>query len=125
MARAFLWDPRWPWHAAVTLGGKVVAPPQYWRAMPREALEAFGDLKAGRRYVLRVAVARLPDGGEAARDRRLVLGFERFVSQENARRTTSRSRNANARATPTIAAARCVSQEMRGSIGSTPHTSVP
>ncbi|HSV18317.1 MAG TPA: NADH:flavin oxidoreductase/NADH oxidase [Casimicrobiaceae bacterium] len=49
MARAFLWEPRWPWHAAVALGGRVVAPPQYLRAVPREAQKAFGEIKAGRR----------------------------------------------------------------------------
>ena len=49
MARAFLWDPRWPWHAAATLGGKVVAPTQYCRSVPREAAGAFGDLRVGQR----------------------------------------------------------------------------
>ena len=49
MARAFLWDPRWPWHAAVALGGKVSAPQQYWRSVPREAQKAFGELKLGMR----------------------------------------------------------------------------
>ena len=34
LARALLWDPRWPWHAAAQLGGAVSAPPQYWRAPP-------------------------------------------------------------------------------------------
>jgi 2,4-dienoyl-CoA reductase-like NADH-dependent reductase (Old Yellow Enzyme family) len=32
MARAFLDDPRWPWHAAEALGAKVAYPPQYERA---------------------------------------------------------------------------------------------
>jgi 2,4-dienoyl-CoA reductase-like NADH-dependent reductase (Old Yellow Enzyme family) len=49
MARAFLWDPRWPWHAAVQLGGKVVAPPQYWRSVPKEVQKAFGEPKMGQR----------------------------------------------------------------------------
>ncbi len=49
MARAMLWDPRWPWHAAVQLHGKVVAPPQYWRSVPREGNAAFGDPKMGQR----------------------------------------------------------------------------
>ena len=49
MARAFLWDPRWPWHAAVALDGRVAAPPQYWRSVPREAQKAFGELKVGQR----------------------------------------------------------------------------
>jgi 2,4-dienoyl-CoA reductase-like NADH-dependent reductase (Old Yellow Enzyme family) len=49
MARAFLWDPRWPWRAAVALNGKVNAPRQYWRSVPREAQKAFGELKLGQR----------------------------------------------------------------------------
>jgi len=49
MARAFLWDPRWPWRAAAALGGKVDAPRQYWRSVPREAQKAFGELKLGQR----------------------------------------------------------------------------
>lgn len=49
MARAFLWDPRWPWRAAVALGGKVSAPQQYWRSVPREAAAAFGEMKVGQR----------------------------------------------------------------------------
>ena len=44
LARAMLYDPRWPWHAAAALGDKVTAPPQYWRSQPRE----FKDLFAGR-----------------------------------------------------------------------------
>jgi 2,4-dienoyl-CoA reductase-like NADH-dependent reductase (Old Yellow Enzyme family) len=49
MARAFLWNPRWPWHAAAALGGKVLAPRQYWRSVPRDAQKAFGELKVGQR----------------------------------------------------------------------------
>jgi len=36
LARALLYDPRWPWHAAATLGARVGAPPQYLRGAPRE-----------------------------------------------------------------------------------------
>ncbi len=32
MARAFLDDPRWPWHAAETLGASAAYPPQYQRS---------------------------------------------------------------------------------------------
>ena len=39
----------WPWHAAATLGGKVVAPPQYWRSQPRGMSELFGDISIGKR----------------------------------------------------------------------------
>ncbi len=41
LARAMLYDPRWPWHAAATLGGQVVAPPQYLRSQPREYKTLF------------------------------------------------------------------------------------
>jgi len=34
LARAMLYNPRWPWHAAVKLRAKVQVPPQYWRALP-------------------------------------------------------------------------------------------
>jgi 2,4-dienoyl-CoA reductase-like NADH-dependent reductase (Old Yellow Enzyme family) len=34
LARALLYDPRWPWHAAAALGDKAFAPPQYYRAHP-------------------------------------------------------------------------------------------
>jgi 2,4-dienoyl-CoA reductase-like NADH-dependent reductase (Old Yellow Enzyme family) len=49
MARAMLYDPRWAWHAAATLGGEVHAPEQYWRCAPREAGRIFGDTKLGMR----------------------------------------------------------------------------
>jgi 2,4-dienoyl-CoA reductase-like NADH-dependent reductase (Old Yellow Enzyme family) len=32
IARAFLDNPRWAWHAAERLGGKIAYPPQYARA---------------------------------------------------------------------------------------------
>jgi 2,4-dienoyl-CoA reductase-like NADH-dependent reductase (Old Yellow Enzyme family) len=35
IARAALYDPRWPWHAAAALGATVKAPPQYLRCQPR------------------------------------------------------------------------------------------
>jgi 2,4-dienoyl-CoA reductase-like NADH-dependent reductase (Old Yellow Enzyme family) len=41
LARAMLYDPRWPWHAAATLGARVWAPPQYWRCQPREHKDLF------------------------------------------------------------------------------------
>jgi 2,4-dienoyl-CoA reductase-like NADH-dependent reductase (Old Yellow Enzyme family) len=34
LARALLFDPRWPWHAAVALGADVKYPPQYERVHP-------------------------------------------------------------------------------------------
>ena len=35
LARAMLYDPRWPWHAAAHLGATVTAPKQYLRSQPR------------------------------------------------------------------------------------------
>lgn len=49
LARAMLFDPRWPWHAAAKLGGQVEAPPQYWRSQPRELKDLFGDIRLGQR----------------------------------------------------------------------------
>ena len=49
MARAMLWDPRWPWHAAAVLGAQVPAPPQYWRSAPREAATVLANVKLGMR----------------------------------------------------------------------------
>ncbi|MBP0491908.1 NADH:flavin oxidoreductase/NADH oxidase [Roseomonas sp. SG15] len=49
LARAILYDPRWPWHAAAKLGARVAAPKQYWRSQPRE----FKDLFTGAAYVQR------------------------------------------------------------------------
>ncbi len=49
MARALLYDPRWPWHAAAELGAKVDAPRQYWRSEPREHRGLFGDTTLGQR----------------------------------------------------------------------------
>ena len=49
LARGMLYDPRWGWHAAAALGGQVQAPPQYWRAPPREYKGIFGETKEGGR----------------------------------------------------------------------------
>ena len=49
LARAMLYDPRWPWHAAARLGAKVVAPRQYWRSQPREYKELFESASFGQR----------------------------------------------------------------------------
>ncbi|SDD35848.1 NADH:flavin oxidoreductase/NADH oxidase [Paraburkholderia lycopersici] len=49
MARAMLYDPRWPWHAAAQLGASVSAPPQYWRSQPRELKKLFGETTLGQR----------------------------------------------------------------------------
>jgi 2,4-dienoyl-CoA reductase-like NADH-dependent reductase (Old Yellow Enzyme family) len=49
LARAMLYDPRWPWHAAAELGATVSAPPQYWRSQPHEFKQLFGDTRLGQR----------------------------------------------------------------------------
>ncbi len=47
LARAMLYDPRWPWHAAAALGATVNAPPQYWRCQPSGLRQLF-DTSAAR-----------------------------------------------------------------------------
>ena len=42
LARAMLYDPRWPWRAAAELGATVDAPPQYWRSAPHGVKGLFG-----------------------------------------------------------------------------------
>ena len=49
LARAMLYDPRWPWHAAAELGAQVAAPPQYWRSQPHQYKTLFGDTRLGQR----------------------------------------------------------------------------
>lgn len=41
LARAMLYNPRWPWHAAATLGARVKAPNQYLRSAPHGVKELF------------------------------------------------------------------------------------
>jgi len=41
IARAILYDPRWPWHAAAHLGAHVKAPNQYLRSNPHTAPHLF------------------------------------------------------------------------------------
>ena len=45
LARAILYNPRWPWHAAAHFGAQVAAPPQYLRSQPRQFPTLF-DLRA-------------------------------------------------------------------------------
>ena len=49
LARAMLYDPRWPWHAAASLGAEVFAPPQYWRCQPSTHKNLFGRTRTGQR----------------------------------------------------------------------------
>jgi 2,4-dienoyl-CoA reductase-like NADH-dependent reductase (Old Yellow Enzyme family) len=44
LARAMLYDPRWPWHAAAHFGATATAPSQYLRSQPSR----FRDLLVGR-----------------------------------------------------------------------------
>lgn len=41
LARAMLYDPRWPWHAAAKLGASVHVPSQYLRCQPRRFPHLF------------------------------------------------------------------------------------
>jgi 2,4-dienoyl-CoA reductase-like NADH-dependent reductase (Old Yellow Enzyme family) len=41
LARAILYDPRWPWHAAAELGAQVQVPNQYLRSQPRQFKNLF------------------------------------------------------------------------------------
>lgn len=45
LARAILYDPRWPWHAAAHFGAAVRAPSQYLRSQPRQYPHLF-DVRA-------------------------------------------------------------------------------
>ena len=49
IARAALYDPRWPWHAAAALGAQVSAPRQFWRSQPRGLESLFADATHGQR----------------------------------------------------------------------------
>jgi len=41
LARAILYDPRWPWHAAAHFGASVAAPNQYLRSQPSRYRDLF------------------------------------------------------------------------------------
>ena len=49
IARAILYDPHWPWHAAAKLGATVDAPKQYWRSQPRGVANFFNNARFGQR----------------------------------------------------------------------------
>lgn len=49
LARALLYNPRWPWHAAARLGAQVEVPQPYWRSQPRELKDLFVGAKIGMR----------------------------------------------------------------------------
>lgn len=41
LGRGMLYDPRWPWHAAATLGAQITPPLQYWTSAPHSVKELF------------------------------------------------------------------------------------
>ncbi len=47
LARAILYDPRWPWHAAAHFGARVRAPKQYLRSQPRQYRDLFEPAGTG------------------------------------------------------------------------------
>ncbi len=49
LARAMLWNPRWPWHAAAALGAGLDVPAPYWRAAPRGAQDVFLNARVAQR----------------------------------------------------------------------------
>ena len=49
LARAFLYNPRWGWHAAAQLGATVQAHPRYWRCPPTGTGLRFADARVGAR----------------------------------------------------------------------------
>ena len=49
LARAMLYNPHWPWHAAAKLGAQVTVPKQYWRSQPREFKDLYKDASFGQR----------------------------------------------------------------------------
>ena len=59
LARAILFDPRWPWHAAAELGAQVRVPSQYLRSEPRR----FKGLFAPEAMVEPVKKRRTTHGG--------------------------------------------------------------
>ena len=49
LARALLYDPRWPWHAAAELGVSLPVAPQYWRCQPHGHPHLFEGMVFGAR----------------------------------------------------------------------------
>lgn len=49
LARAILWNPRWPWSAAAALGGRIEAPKQYWRSTPHGVTPPFDGFANAKR----------------------------------------------------------------------------
>jgi NADPH2 dehydrogenase len=49
LGRAFLYQPRWGWHAAAALNATVAAHPVYWRCLPAGGPNIFADSRNGGR----------------------------------------------------------------------------
>ncbi len=49
LGRAFLYQPRWGWHAAAALNATVAAHPAYWRCPPASTPNIFADSRNGGR----------------------------------------------------------------------------
>ncbi len=49
LARGFLWNPRWAWHAALELGATPSIPPQYLRARPAARADVFAERQRARK----------------------------------------------------------------------------
>src|SRR5258705_277546 len=48
LARGFLWNPRWAWHAALELGATPHIPDQYLRGRPPGRAAVFGEPRRSR-----------------------------------------------------------------------------
>jgi len=48
LARGFLWNPRWAWHAALELGATPHIPDQYLRGRPAGRADVFGERRRSR-----------------------------------------------------------------------------
>jgi 2,4-dienoyl-CoA reductase-like NADH-dependent reductase (Old Yellow Enzyme family) len=49
LARGFLWNPRWAWHAAIELGATPDIPPQYLRSRPAARAGVFSEIQRARK----------------------------------------------------------------------------
>ncbi|MDA0240956.1 MAG: NADH:flavin oxidoreductase/NADH oxidase, partial [Proteobacteria bacterium] len=43
LARGMMYNPRWPWHAAVALGGRTIFPDIYWESHPYMKAQKSGE----------------------------------------------------------------------------------
>ena len=95
LGRGMLFNPRWPWHAAMELGEQVYYPPQYERSHPQDARGRFP--KTARRGLIGGDLARNDQGVDgddtvvlSADDQRVELCFRDAGCLEAARAATRR-----------------------------------